>query len=111
VTSYLGFAYPQHLIGIHATSMTRPTPYLGPGSRTLSAAGQAFLGQRAAWLQAEEGYSPIQGTKPQTLAYGLSDSPAGLAAWFVSVLRRVPPASIHPCSGCSIEPRRNKARP
>src|SRR5215813_12615668 len=32
VTCYLGFAHPQHLIGIHTTSMTRPTPYLGPGS-------------------------------------------------------------------------------
>src|SRR3712207_8992057 len=32
--------------------------------------------------QAEEtGYSQIQGTRPQTLAYGLTDSPAGLAAW------------------------------
>ena len=27
------------------------------------------------------GYYFIQGTKPQTLAYALSDSPAGLAAW------------------------------
>ena len=25
----------------------------------------------------------IQGTKPQTLSYGLTDSPAGLAAWIV----------------------------
>jgi hypothetical protein len=80
VTNYLEFAYPQHLIGIHTTSMTRPTPYLGLGSRTLSAAEQAFLDQRESWLQAGEGYSHIQGTKPQTLAYGLNDSPAGLAA-------------------------------
>ena len=29
----------------------------------------------------ETGYQAIQGTKPQTLAYGLTDSPAGLAAW------------------------------
>jgi hypothetical protein len=64
VTNYLRFTYPQHLIGIHATSMTRPTPHLGPGSRTLSAAEQAFLDQRVAWLRAEEGYSHIQGTMP-----------------------------------------------
>lgn len=31
----------------------------------------------------ESGYQAIQGTKPQTLAYGLTDSPAGLAAWIV----------------------------
>src|SRR5262249_60262814 len=87
VTNYLGFAYPHHLIGIHTTSMTRPTPYLGPGSRALSAAEQALLDQREAWLHAEGGYSHIQGTKPQTLAYGLNDSPAGLAAWIVEKYR------------------------
>jgi pimeloyl-ACP methyl ester carboxylesterase len=31
----------------------------------------------------EVGYQQIQGTKPQTLGYGLNDSPAGLAAWIV----------------------------
>jgi len=83
VTAYLGFAYPQQLIGIHVTSVTRPTPYLGPGSQALSAAERAYLEQREAWLQAEGGYSHIQGTKPQTLSYGLNDSPVGLAAWIV----------------------------
>ena len=87
VTAYLGFAYPEQLIGIHVTSMTRPTPYLGPGSQALSAAERAYLEQREAWLQAEGGYSHIQGTKPQTLSYGLNDSPAGLAAWIVEKYR------------------------
>ena len=67
--------------------MTRPTPYLGPGARGLSAAEQAFMAQRQDWLQAEGGYSHIQGTKPQTLSYGLNDSPAGLAAWIVEKYR------------------------
>ncbi len=35
----------------------------------------------------ESGYQSIQGTKPQTLAYGLNDSPAGLAAWIVEKFR------------------------
>jgi pimeloyl-ACP methyl ester carboxylesterase len=87
VTSYLGFAYPHNLMGIHVTSMTRPMPYLGPGSRALSAAEKAYLEQREAWMQAEGGYSHIQGTKPQTLSYGLNDSPAGLAAWIVEKYR------------------------
>ena len=33
------------------------------------------------WRTEETGYSHIQGTKPQTLAYALTDSPSGLAAW------------------------------
>ena len=40
-----------------------------------------YLGQLAHWLKEETGYQWIQGTKPQTLAYALTDSPAGLAAW------------------------------
>jgi pimeloyl-ACP methyl ester carboxylesterase len=87
VTNYLGYAYPQHLIGIHTTSITRPTPYMGPGSQPLSEAEKTFLAQREAWVQAEGGYAHIQGTKPQTLAYGLNDSPAGLAAWIVEKYR------------------------
>jgi len=35
----------------------------------------------------ESGYQAIQGTKPQSLAYGLTDSPAGLAAWLVEKFR------------------------
>jgi pimeloyl-ACP methyl ester carboxylesterase len=87
VTSRLGFAHPENLTGIHLTSVTRPTPYLGPGARELSDAEKAHLDQREKWQQAEGGYSHIQGTKPQTLSYGLNDSPAGLAAWIVEKYR------------------------
>jgi pimeloyl-ACP methyl ester carboxylesterase len=39
------------------------------------------------WMTEETGYQWIQGTKPQTLAYGLTDSPVGLAAWIVEKFR------------------------
>ena len=87
VTAYLGLAYPEHLIGIHVTSVVRPTPYLGPGARELTEAEKGHIQQREDWMAAEGGYSHIQGTKPQTLAYGLNDSPAGLAAWIVEKYR------------------------
>ena len=87
VTAYLGFAYPDNLIGVHLTSMTRPAPYLGPGAKELSEAEKGHLQQRENWLRTEAGYSHIQGTKPQTLSYGLNDSPAGLAAWIVEKYR------------------------
>jgi len=35
------------------------------------------------WNREEGGYDHIQSTRPQTLAYGLNDSPAGLAAWII----------------------------
>jgi microsomal epoxide hydrolase len=39
------------------------------------------------WFQEETGYQWIQGTKPQTLAFGLTDSPAGLCAWIAEKFR------------------------
>ena len=87
VTSRLGYSHPESMVGIHLTSITRPTPYLGQGSRELTEAEQAFIDQRERWQQDEGGYTHIQGTKPQTLSYGLNDSPAGLAAWIVEKYR------------------------
>ncbi len=48
---------------------------------------KAYLDQLNHWLKEETGYSSIQGTKPTTLAFGLTDSPAGLAAWIVEKFR------------------------
>ena len=87
VTARLGFAHSDTLYGIHLTSLTRPTPYLGPGSKPVTDAEQALITQRDKWFQDEGGYNHIQGTKPQTLAYGLNDSPVGLAAWIVEKYR------------------------
>jgi pimeloyl-ACP methyl ester carboxylesterase len=40
------------------------------------------------WREEETGYADLQATRPQTLSYGLNDSPAGLAGWIVEKLRR-----------------------
>jgi len=62
------------------TNMVPVAPH--PSERAaLSAAEEAFITASEAWRAAETGYQWIQGTKPQTLAYALNDSPAGLAAW------------------------------
>ena len=45
------------------------------------------MDQRQDWQENEGGYNHIQGTKPQTLSFGLNDSPAGLAAWIVEKYR------------------------
>jgi hypothetical protein len=62
-------------------------PYLGPGAPNLSEKERAFNDERGRWREAEGGYAHIQGTKPQTLGYGLNDSPAGLAAWILEKFR------------------------
>jgi microsomal epoxide hydrolase len=46
-----------------------------------------FLRDLSHWMREETGYQWIQGTRPQTLAFGLTDSPTGLAAWIVEKFR------------------------
>ena len=87
VTSSLGYGHADSLFGIHLTSITRPVPYLGDGARELTDAEKTHMREREEWQQSEGGYAHIQGTKPQTLAYGLNDSPVGLAAWIVEKYR------------------------
>lgn len=85
VTSRLGFADPQHVAGIHL-NMVGIAPH--PANRqNLSPAEQAWMKEMDAWRSEETGYQGIQGTKPQTLGYGLNDSPAGLCAWIVEKFR------------------------
>jgi pimeloyl-ACP methyl ester carboxylesterase len=86
IATFMALDDPGPLIGLHLTNLEL-TPWTGPGSRPLSAAEQAYLEQAERWGQAEAGYYAIQSTKPQTLGYALSDSPAGLAAWILEKWR------------------------
>ncbi len=88
VTQELALSYPELLIGIHLTDV----PYLNlvraAGNMTdLSNAEQAYFAAGQAWGQQEGAYAMVQATKPLTLAYGLNDSPIGLAAWIVEKFR------------------------
>src|SRR5438094_5747839 len=47
----------------------------------LSDVERSYLAVSRGWDATERGYSAIQSTKPQTVGYGLNDSPAGLAAY------------------------------
>ena len=85
ITSRLAYAYADRLSGIHLNMMplrrdpkmvTDPTPE-----------EQKYLEELTAWLKEGTGYQWIQGTRPQTLAFALTDSPAGLAAWIIEKFR------------------------
>ena len=72
------------LAGIHLTNaFIRPSP----DEVAASAEMRGYLEEAQRWEVEEAGYMAIQGTRPQTLAYGLTDSPAGLAAWLVEKYR------------------------
>jgi pimeloyl-ACP methyl ester carboxylesterase len=86
VTCQLGRLYPQQVIGIHVLNVS-VLPYLGSDAPPLSKQESTFLADREHWDAEEGAYAHIQQTRPQTLAYGLNDSPAGLAAWIVEKFR------------------------
>jgi pimeloyl-ACP methyl ester carboxylesterase len=86
VATFMALDDPAPLLGLHVSTW-EIAPYTGPGSRPLSVAERNFLEHSEAFWQVEGGYKAIQSTKPQTLGYGLNDSPAGLAAWILEKWR------------------------
>ena len=73
--------HPQVIRGVHLTDVGYPTG--GEDLSALSPAEQQFAEKAQRWWYMEGGYNIVQSTKPQTLSFGLNDSPAGLAAWMV----------------------------
>jgi pimeloyl-ACP methyl ester carboxylesterase len=86
VATMMALRSPGSVIGLHLTNLD-VDPYLGPPAPELSDVERSYLAQRGAWDAVERGYSSIQSTRPQTVGYGLNDSPAGLAAWILEKWR------------------------
>jgi pimeloyl-ACP methyl ester carboxylesterase len=85
VASRLGYAYPERLAGIHVNLLAvQRDPAMLPNPTPEE---KAYLDQMKQWLKEETGYQWIQGTKPQTLSFGMADSPVGLAAWIIEKFR------------------------
>jgi len=81
VASRMAWRYPERLIGVHLNLL--PLRRDQTAEVAQSDEERAHFANMAHWLKEETGYQWIQGTKPQTLAFALADSPAGLAAWIV----------------------------
>jgi microsomal epoxide hydrolase len=85
VSSVLALRHPGRLIGLHLNLLAvrrDPAMLNDPSDEE-----KAFLAELKHFLKEEIGYQWIQGTRPQTLAYALADSPAGLAAWMAEKFR------------------------
>jgi pimeloyl-ACP methyl ester carboxylesterase len=84
VTSRLAQAHPEAVAGIHLLAVADPPGY---DPATLTHGEQNYLDAVAAWFADDGGYEHEQMTRPLTLSFGLSDSPAGLLAWLVEKYR------------------------
>jgi microsomal epoxide hydrolase len=88
VTRYLALNHPELLVGIHLTDIGIIKNLLTSAEqRELSEAELQYQRSAQEWISREGAYMSIQSTKPQTLAYGLSDSPVGLAGWIIEKFR------------------------
>jgi microsomal epoxide hydrolase len=92
VTEHLARSHADAVVGIHLTDVPFWHTFQRP--RDLSPAEEQHLGRTSAFMQKEGGYALVQGTRPQTLAQALMDSPAGLAAWLVEKFQ-----SLSDCGG------------
>jgi pimeloyl-ACP methyl ester carboxylesterase len=81
ISTSIAQQHPAHLLGIHLVP-----PLVAPDPATfdtLTPAEEAALHDLAASGDSGDGYSLEQSTRPQTIGYGLVDSPAALAAWIL----------------------------
>ena len=81
VTCYLAARYPKEIIGIHLTDVGFVGEIVSSPDEKLNSEELDYKRKANKWMRDEGAYINIQSTKPQTLAYLLSDSPVGMAAW------------------------------
>ncbi|MYV97988.1 epoxide hydrolase family protein [Streptomyces sp. SID3343] len=96
ITASIGRQDPDHLVGIHLNM-----PVATPAPETLkdqdlTAGERQMLADLATHREWGTGYSRIQSTRPQTLGYGLTDSPVGQLAWIVEKFREWTDCDGHP---------------
>src|SRR6476469_1191182 len=85
VAEVLAAAYPDRVAALHLTDVSQNRFLVDP-PEDLSTVEQAYVRYGRRWQAEEGGYMREQATKPHTLAVGLGDSPAGLAAWLLEKL-------------------------
>ncbi|MET1074363.1 MAG: epoxide hydrolase family protein [Umezawaea sp.] len=80
VSRDLGIIDAEHVVGVHLNMLiTIPDGDVGG----LTAEDRKRLGALKHFADDMSGYQRVQGTRPQTLGYGLTDSPVGQLAWIV----------------------------
>lgn len=80
ISSQIGVQDPQHVVGVHLNMPIGRPPENGP---ELTETEIANLTKTGEFVNEGSAYQQIQGKNPQTLSYGLTDSPAGLAGWII----------------------------
>jgi len=81
ISRQLGLSAPEHVIGLHLNTLATPSSGDPEDMKLLTEKEKGYIEAANRFRQQGSGYFMIQGSRPQTLSYGLTDSPAGLLAW------------------------------
>ena len=79
VATRIALHHSNRVLALHISAVA-PRPDR-PGDRAATEDEATYARRAAIWSRDEGGYQAIQGSKPQTLAFGLADSPVGLGSW------------------------------
>lgn len=87
VSTALGLRHADKILGVHLNYIPGSyKPFLADGAQP-TAEENEFLATAARWYDEQGAYAHMHRTRPQTAAYALNDSPAGLAAWLLEKFR------------------------
>jgi len=84
VCGWMAGLFPDQVAGVHMIHPPFPSSFDDP---PLTEDERAFLDWEEKFDEGDRGYSEIMGTRPDTIAAALIDSPVGLAAWIIDKLR------------------------
>ena len=94
VTTVLGYKAPPGLVGIHLNMvMFQPTD---EERANATPAEQRMLDDAQRYDQQYSSYYKLQGSRPQSVAFSLADSPIGLAAWIYALFQDVSDSGGNP---------------
>ncbi|QFG23780.1 epoxide hydrolase family protein [Actinomadura sp. WMMB 499] len=86
ISRALGLIAPDRVVGVHVNGGTT-YPSAAADDPTLTDRERARVRRMNTFMDEAGGYIAIQSTRPRTLAYGLTDSPAGQLAWILDKIR------------------------
>jgi pimeloyl-ACP methyl ester carboxylesterase len=87
VSTALGLRHHDKILGLHLNFIPGSyRPFLDADTK-ITSAEEEFFKVISQWADERGAYSHVQRTRPQTPAYGLNDSPVGLAAWILEKFR------------------------
>lgn len=85
VATRIALHHPDRVVGLHVSAIAAKP--VAQGAPPATAEERAYEARSQIWDRDEGGYQAIQSSRPQTLAFGLADSPVGLASWIVEKFR------------------------